>query len=561
MLVFVFIGGYTGKSVKQLDDYFVAGRRAPTLLIVGTLVASLFSTAMFMGEAGFTYDGQFGPYVLFPGVAIVGYIYGALLFGTYLRRSRAPTVAEFLGRRFNSHRVQQAAGITIILGLGGYLLVVTQSAAILLSDLTDLSYFQAIVTAWLSYTLFTMYAGSRGVIITDTLMFLLFTGATVFFVFFIVEDLGGVPTAIADLARLESRPDIAAWHGTVGPGTEWPTGMDYLIWALIIDMAWGVVYAVGPWQASRHLMAKNEHVVVRAAIYACFAAIFMQFLIYGIGGIINLANPDISPSETVMIWAAKNLVPEFLGALLLAGIMAAALSSASTFLSLVGFSVANDIIRRDVPLTLNTSRLLMLATGVVVLVASFFFPPKIFWLMLFIGTVFASSWGPVGFMSIWSKRITADAAFWGIVTGFVCNVIPAALEYLGLISLPVYLNPVVIGASVSLVTIFVVSRRGRVTRAEKVYRLRLHRTPDIDRNARMTRVTLIAPALLVLYGCVMPVLLIRFYVIPYQTATGRLLADGSIDWWTGEALLALSTAVLYIPLGLISAAVIRRRYS
>jgi sodium/pantothenate symporter len=59
----------------------------------------------------------------------------------------------------------------------------------------------------------------------------------------------------------------------------------------------------------------------------------------------------------------------------------------------------------------------------------------------------------------------------------------------------------------------------------------------------------------------MPVLLIRFYVIPYQTAAGRLLTDGSIDWWTGEALLALSTAVLYIPLGLISAAVIRRRYS
>jgi sodium/pantothenate symporter len=191
VLVFVVIGGYTGKSVKQLDDYFVAGRRAPTLLIVGTLVASVFSTSIFMGEAGFTYDGQMGPYILFPGIAVVGYVYGSLLFGTYLRRSCAPTVADFFGRRFNSHRVQQAAGITIILGLGGYLLVVTQGAAILLSDLTDLSYFQAIVLAWLSYTLFTLYAGSRGVIVTDTLMFLLFTGATVFFVFTIVGDLGG----------------------------------------------------------------------------------------------------------------------------------------------------------------------------------------------------------------------------------------------------------------------------------------------------------------------------------------------------------------------------------
>lgn len=54
-----------------------------------------------------------------------------------------------------------------------------------------------------------------------------------------------------------------------------------------------------------------------------------------------------------MIWAAKNLVPKFLGALLLAGIMAAALSSASTFLSLVGFSVSNDIVVRKKELTLR----------------------------------------------------------------------------------------------------------------------------------------------------------------------------------------------------------------
>ena len=47
--------------------------------------------------------------------------------------------------------MQQAAGVTIILGLGGYLLVVTQGAGILLSDLTDLSYFQSIILAWLSY--------------------------------------------------------------------------------------------------------------------------------------------------------------------------------------------------------------------------------------------------------------------------------------------------------------------------------------------------------------------------------------------------------------------------
>ena len=181
MIVFILVGLYAGRSVKRLDDYFVAGRQAPTILIVGTLVASVFSASIFLGEAGFTYDGQLGPYILMPGIAVIGYVYGALFFGTFLRRSEAPTVADFFGQRFDSQRVQQVAGLTIIIGLGGYLVVVTQGAAILLSELTGLHYFSAIVLAWLSYTIFTMYSGSKGVILTDTLMFLLFCTATVFF--------------------------------------------------------------------------------------------------------------------------------------------------------------------------------------------------------------------------------------------------------------------------------------------------------------------------------------------------------------------------------------------
>jgi Na+/proline symporter len=556
----VFIGGYAGRSVKQLDDYFVAGRRAPTLLIVGTLVASVFSTSIFLGEAGFTYDGQMGPYLLFPDIAVVGYVYGALLFGTYLRRSRAPTVADFFGQRFNNRRVQQAAGITIVLGLGGYLLIVTQGAAILLSDLTGLSYFQATLLAWLSYTLFTMYAGSRGVILTDTLMFLLFTFATVVFAYYVVGDMGGITSAVEQMTRIEGKQGIASWHGIIGPGTEWATGLDYVIWTLIIAVSWGMVYAVGPWQASRHLMAKNEHVVLRASIYTCFAVVLMQLIIYGLGGFINIAKPDITPSETVMIWASKNLVPEFLGALLLAGIIAAALSSASTFLSLVGFSISNDISRDKRQLTLGYTRMVMLLTGIVVLIASYFFPPNIFWLMLFIGTVFASSWGPVALMSIWSKSITADAAFWGIVSGFVCNVVPAALEYVGVISLPSYLNPAVLGAVASIITIVLVSRAGRVTRAEALYRMRLHRSPEEDCAPDRVKLTLLAPLLIIVYGCVMPAVMINGYVIPYQRGAGQLLADGSLDWARAEVVLALSVAAIYIPLGIVSWMVIRSRY-
>ena len=560
LVIFIGVGNFAGRKVKKLDDYFVAGRRAPTILIVGTLVASVMSSVAFLGEAGFTYDGQMGAYLLFPSTAATGYVIGALLFGRYLRRSEASTVADFFGQRFKSFRVQQTAGAIIILSLGIYLLIVTQGAAILLSDLTELSYSQSLVVVWLSYTLFTMYSGSKGVILTDTLMFLLFTGASLVFAVFIVSDLGGVATAIESMARLEVKPDIAAWHGVVGPGTEWPTPLDYFIWAIIIDLAWSAVYIVGPWQAGRHLMAKNEHVVIRAALYACICVVLLQIVIYGLGGIVNLVKSDITPSETVLVWAAQNLVPDFLGALVLAGIMAAALSSASTFLSLVGFSASNDLIKRDEELDLRSIRLIMLFCAFIVLIASFSFPPNIFWLMLFVGTVYASSWGPVGLMSVWSKTITADAAFWGMVMGFVFNVGPAALEYFGFVDWPSYLNPAVIGTAVSLVTILIVSKQGKVTPEEEAYRTQLHVTPKDDTDETKTKVTLFAPLLLFLYGCTMPFITTNFYVIPYQRGTGEILSDGSVNWQTGEAWFALSSALVFIPLGVFAAIMIWRSY-
>ncbi|GIR71170.1 MAG: hypothetical protein CM15mP74_24210 [Halieaceae bacterium] len=113
--------------------------------------------------------------------------------------------------------------------LGGYLLAVTQGASILLSTLTDLSYGQALVVGWLSYTMFTMYSGSRGVILTDTIMFLLFTVASLCAIVYLVHDFDGVPAIIEGLVAIDEKKELMSWHGIVGPGTVFPTPTDYLI--------------------------------------------------------------------------------------------------------------------------------------------------------------------------------------------------------------------------------------------------------------------------------------------------------------------------------------------
>ncbi|MDI3388449.1 hypothetical protein QIS99_19890 [Streptomyces sp. B-S-A8] len=57
---------------------------------------------------------------------------------------------------------------------------------------------------------------------------------------------------------------------------------------------------------------------------------------------INLFNPDIRPSEVAFIWAAQHVLAPVLGVMVVTGIVAAGLSSASSFLALIlGVTVAS----------------------------------------------------------------------------------------------------------------------------------------------------------------------------------------------------------------------------
>ncbi len=563
ILIYIAVGNYAGRKVKHLEDYFVVGRQAPTLLIVGTLVASVLSTNAFLGETGFSYATQGGAFILWPAFWVTGYVYGALFFGRYLRRSRALTVAEFFGRRFDSRQVQTAAGVTVVLGLGGYLLAVTQGTAVILSQLTPLTYMQGLFAAWVSYTLFTLYSRSRGVVITDTLMFLLFTVMSFVALYYIVDAHDGWLASLNGLVRLEEKPDLMTWHGAVGPGTEFATPIDYLIWTIIIGIAWSLVTAVSPWQSSRYLMAKSEHVVIRSACIAAVVVAVSNLALFAAATAVNLSKTDIFPHEETMIWAAKNMIPPVIGAMLLAGVMAAALSSATTFLSLTGFSASNDILpraRADDKTMLRFSRQIMLLVSTITLVISLFMPPNIFWLAYYVGTVFASSWGPVAFMSIWSDRITARAAYWGIITGFAGNVIPRLLDTLGWIDLPSYLNPILIGGVISLVVVLWVSRLGTVTDTERARRLALHVLPAEERDAGQAKKTQWAAIGVAVFGVFVSAVLMVFYVLPYQSATGTLRDGNQLDWLTAEALLALGWAALFVPLGIAAYKMIGRSY-
>lgn len=518
-IVYVCIGLFLSRKVKSSEEYYVSGRSGSTLMITGTLVASFLSTVSFMGEAGFSYDGY--PILLL--ILVIfnasGYVFGVFLFGRYLRRSQSLTVPEYFGNRFQSNKVRMAAAITTVLGVAAYLVAVTQGAAVLLSEISGTSYAVALLIMWLVYSSFTILSGARGVMVNDTIMFFLFSIATYLAFPYIISAAGGFPGAITKAAHLPARPDLLSWHGITGEGAYMGTPWEALIWAVILGLVWGAVIAISPWQSSRYLMAKSEHVAIRSGVWATISIITIYLFLHISISTITTVKSDIAPSEKVFIWAAMNMVPTWLGIIIVSGIMAAALSSASSFLQLIGSSITRDLMEQSRNKTysdkklLRVSRISMIVISIIILLIGLWQPPSVMWIGYFAATLFAASWGPIAFASVYSKTVTKGGAFWSIIAGFVGVILGESLKKLG-VQLPVYANPVIIGVVLSTCTLFIVSRFGVVTDEERAFQERILQRPVDPDEANEMAITRKYPAYLMISGVLIIAITFAFYYWP-----------------------------------------------
>ena len=116
--------------------------------------------------------------------------------------------------------------------------------------------------------------------------------------------------------------------------------------------------------------------------------------------------------------------------------------------------------------------------------------------------------------------------------------------------MPVWADPIILGALIGVVVTVWVSRCGTVSEAERRYRERLHEVPPEELDAAEIRRTLRWPAVLVICGILLTTVMVAFYALPYRSATGQ----GS-----GEFVLSLACGFILIACGLLARWAILRR--
>lgn len=510
-IVYLAIGFFVSRKVKTANDFYVAGRNAPILLIVGSMIASYVSTGMFMGDAGEYYSGIFSPMTILATMQVVGYIIGAVFFGRYLRRKRVMTIPEFFGERFCSKKLHKLATITAIVTMTVYLLSVVQGVGTLMHVVTGVDYNTCIILAILVFSAVTVTSGSRGVLITDTLMFSVFTIALIVSVFVITGKAGGWYSVVNQLNHFEIK-DLLSWHGNLE--YMYPSGLENVIWGIVYGIVWLSVCMVGPWQSSRYLMAKNEHTVVRSSLFSAFGIFALQLLAGMAAVSVNLFHPEMESASHVLIWAAMNILPTLLGVILLTGVLAAGISSATTFLSLIGSSIANDIFKGKGD-SIKIGRISMIVVSVVVLLLAIFNPPQILWIMYFGGAIVASAWMPVALASVLSKQITKTGAYLGMLVGFIGCFTLKLYSNITHVTLPAICDPVIIGIVLNVIGIIIGSSLTQVTEEERLARAELFVVPQEEKDPKEIQKTLDYMKFAPILGIIVAFVLALVWAIPY----------------------------------------------
>ena len=515
MVMYVVIGILISRKVKNANDYYVAGRNAPTFLITGSLVASFIGVGLFMGDVGESYSGFFAPIIVAVGVLSVGYIVGSVFFGRYLRRSNAMTIPEFFGKRFDSEAMRILATVTSVFIMLVYSLSCVQGIGTLMHMVTNIEYNYCIIIVVCVFALITVFSGAKGVLVTDTIMFAIFTVATVIGAGIIASKAGGWTATVSEMATYKAVPDILAGSGNLD--YFYPTAGENMIWAVGYGIAWMAVLMVAPWQSSRYLMAKNEHTVIRSSIVASASVFLIEFLMCMAGVFTNKLNPGMENPPEALIWASMNVMPAILGIIVLSGVLASGISSATTFLSLICSNITNDILKiKDGKKNVLVGRISTVLVAVVICLLCIFNPPQIFWITYLGATIVACSWLPVALASIWSKRVTKTGAFCGMLTGFLVGSIMKIYTAANHISLPIYFDSFFVGIAAGIIALIIGSACTKVTEKEKQERALLFVVPESEKDPKEIKKTKLMIYISVPLGIIIALALLFFWAIPYM---------------------------------------------
>jgi len=328
----IVIGLLSRKEARGADNFLVAGRKGSSLFITGSLLATIVGGSATVGMAGMGFtQGLTGVWWLL--VGSVGLVILGLFFAKRVRKYALYTLPELVEKQYGS-RVALVASLLIVVAWVGIVAGQIIAAGKIFSAFGIGNPLMWMVLFTVVFVVYTVLGGQYAIIRTDALQ------TAIIFV--------GIFLGLALLL-----PHLGGWSGLKSslPAEQFafPTSSQFggveLITLLLLV---GLAYVVGPDMYSRLFCAKDTRTAQVSVFWTALFIIPLAFGITLIGMGASVLFPQISPEQAFPI-VIKEILPPFIGGIVLAALLCAVMSSADTTLLSASAILMVDIVGRFKP--------------------------------------------------------------------------------------------------------------------------------------------------------------------------------------------------------------------
>ena len=307
-------GLWHARASRRPDDYFVAGRRGAFWQVFGSLGATIVGASATLGICGLAATSGFGASAWLWGGAL-----GLIAAGWAARRLRQTetvyTVPEYLGCQYGP-MVRRLSGLLIVTGWIGVIAAQLLAIGWIVGPVAGCPAWLAMAIAALLLGVYVTAGGQKSVLRTDLLQLGALTiGITMLGVAAWRALAAGEPAALLQARWTEFIADLPVRSG------------DYLSMALVTF----ILFATGPDIFSRFLCARTAVTFRRAAV-ACGTLLIPFSIWISVIGVIGAAVLPLTTGDALLPSLTVAVLPEWGQGLVLAGLLAAVISSADTCL-------------------------------------------------------------------------------------------------------------------------------------------------------------------------------------------------------------------------------------
>lgn len=458
MAVVIGIGLFFAKRANQSsEDYFIGGRSLGPWVAAMSAEASDMSGWLLMGLPGVAYwCGISDAAWTAIGLAVGTYL-NWLLVAKRLRRystlaGNAITIPDFFSNRFRENKkvIMTIAALFILVFFTVYAASCFVTCGKLFSSLFGLPYQWMMVAGALFVILYTFLGGflaesvsdfMQGVVMIGALATILIAGTIAaggvdavvqnaqsidgFFTFF------GIATPQVDAAGVQQISEAGApLFGAAG---------DYGLLTIISTLSWGLGYFGIPQVLLRFMAIRKADELRKSRRIATVWVLISLFAAVCIGLIGRALFPTESTlltaggAENVFIVLSTHLLPPLIGGVVMAGILAATISSSDSYLLIAASAFSKNIfqgvLKKDATdkQVMTVSRIILLAIAVIGMLIALDENSVIFKVVSFAWAGFGATFGPIMLFSLFWKRTNRAGAIAGMLTGgimvFVWNML------------------------------------------------------------------------------------------------------------------------------------------